>query len=276
MKKHLFTILVLTAATLLLQGCGGEQGAPKKAAVDVKAKAPSSAASKPATEKASTAAAQKAVDQQKPAGDAQKTAANVQKPAPGAPKSAADTQKATPAGAATKAPAPASQKAATEGQKAAGESEKAAPQKAEADAQKTAGATKSAAADTETQEPLSPLTVPRGYRYEPRGRRDPFVNPIPKPVATAARPLARPDGLPGVLVSELKVSGIIYAPDPTMKKAILAAGKKTYFAKQGDHLFDAVIREIRPNEVVFTMISTTTRQPLGRDTVVSTGATGRR
>jgi len=274
MKKYLFTILVLAAAMLPLQGCGGEQGAPKKAAVDVKAKPAASSAAKSATEKAATAAAQKAGDSQKPAGDAQKTAANVQKPA-SSEKSAADSQKATPAGATAKTPAPASPKAATEAQKVASAPDKTAPQKPEADTQKPAGATKRAAAD-EAPEPLSPLTVPRGYRYEPRGRRDPFVNPIPKPVAIASRPLARPDGLPGVLVSELKVSGIIYAPDPTMKKAILAAGKKTYFAKQGDHLFDAVIREIRPNEVVFTMVSTTTRQPLGRDTVVSTGASGRR
>jgi hypothetical protein len=272
MKKHLFTILVLAAAMLSLQGCGGDQAAPKKAAVDVKAKP----AGQSAAGKASPGTASKATgDAQKAAGAAQKTAPEGQKPGAGAEKAAADAQKAT-AGIAAKTPVPALPKPATDGQKTAGDAQKAATQKPGADAPKPTGETKSAAANAEPQEPLSPLTVPNGYRYEPRGRRDPFVNPIPKPVSTAARPLARPDGLPGVLVSELKVSGIIYAPDPTMKKAILAAGKKTYFAKQGDHLFDAVIREIRPNEVVFTMVSTTTKQPLGRETVVSTGGSGRR
>ena len=122
-------------------------------------------------------------------------------------------------------------------------------------------------------EPPPPLTVPRGYRYEPRGRRDPFVNPQPKPVGAAAevKPTIRPDGLPGVLVSEVKVSGIIYSPEPTMKKAMLSAGKKTYFAAQGDSLFDGVIKEIRPNEVVFTMLSTATKQPVNKETTVPTG-----
>jgi hypothetical protein len=122
-------------------------------------------------------------------------------------------------------------------------------------------------------DPPPPLTVPQGYSYEPRGRRDPFVNPVPKPAGgeTAARPLIRPDGLPGVLVSEVKLSGIIYSPQATMKKAILVVGRSTYFAGQGDSLFDGVVREIRPNEVVFSMVSTTTKQPVNRETVVRTG-----
>jgi hypothetical protein len=122
-------------------------------------------------------------------------------------------------------------------------------------------------------DPPPALTVPQGYSYEPRGRRDPFVNPVPKPVGgeTVARPLIRPDGLPGVLVSEVKLSGIIYSPQATMKKAILVVGRSTYFAGQGDSLFDGVVREIRPNEVVFSMVSTTTKQPVNRETVVRTG-----
>jgi hypothetical protein len=122
-------------------------------------------------------------------------------------------------------------------------------------------------------DPPPALTVPQGYSYEPRGRRDPFVNPVPKPAGgeTVARPLIRPDGLPGVLVSEVKLSGIIYSPQATMKKAILVVGRSTYFAGQGDSLFDGVVREIRPNEVVFSMVSTTTKQPVNRETVVRTG-----
>ena len=89
----------------------------------------------------------------------------------------------------------------------------------------------------------------RAIVTSPRGRRDPFVNPIPKPAGgeTVTRPLIRPDGLPGVLVSEVKLSGIIYSPQATMKKAILVVGRSTYFAGQGDSLFDGVVREI-PSE----------------------------
>ncbi|HTG72468.1 MAG TPA: hypothetical protein VMB70_01785 [Terriglobia bacterium] len=142
------------------------------------------------------------------------------------------------------------------------------PQVAKPAAKPAAGQTAQAEID-----PPPALTVPQGYSYEPRGRRDPFVNPVPKPVGgeTVARPLIRPDGLPGVLVSEVKLSGIIYSPQATMKKAILVVGRSTYFAGQGDSLFDGVVREIRPNEVVFSMVSTTTKQPVNRETVVRTG-----
>ena len=122
-------------------------------------------------------------------------------------------------------------------------------------------------------EPPPPLAVPPGYSYQPRGRRDPFVNPLPKtPEASVEeKAVIRPDGLPGVLVSEVKLSGIIYSPVQTMKKAMLVVGRSTYFARQGDSLFDGVIKEIRPNEVVFAMVSTTTKQPVNRETVVRTG-----
>jgi len=165
------------------------------------------------------------------------------------------------------------------GQKAAVDVKAAAAAKAAPAAAAVAGkpqaAKKPAAGQTAQVEvdPPLPLTVPQGYSYEPRGRRDPFVNPVPKPAGgeSVARPLIRPDGLPGVLVSEVKLSGIIYSPQATMKKAILVVGRSTYFAGQGDSLFDGVVREIRPNEVVFSMVSTTTKQPVNRETVVRTG-----
>ena len=164
------------------------------------------------------------------------------------------------------------------GQKAAVDVKAAAAAKAAPAAAAVAGkpqAAKPAAGQTAQVEidPPPALTVPQGYSYESRGRRDPFVNPVPKPAGgeTVARPLIRPDGLPGVLVSEVKLSGIIYSPQATMKKAILVVGRSTYFAGQGDSLFDGVVREIRPNEVVFSMVSTTTKQPVNRETVVRTG-----
>ena len=56
-----------------------------------------------------------------------------------------------------------------------------------------------------------------------------------------------------------------------MKKAMLVVGRSTYFARKGDSLFDGVVKEIRPNEVVFTMVSATTKKPVNRETVVRTG-----
>jgi len=131
-------------------------------------------------------------------------------------------------------------------------------------------------AAAKVEDPPPPLSVPAGYRYEPRGRRDPFVNPVPKTqgggLAEDPIPVVRPDGLPGVLVSEVKLSGIVHSTDNEMNKAMLVVGRNTYFAKKGDRLFDGVVKEIRRNEVVFGMVSASTRKPVNRDTVVRTGA----
>jgi hypothetical protein len=99
------------------------------------------------------------------------------------------------------------------------------------------------------------LAVPPGYKYDPRGRRDPFVNPIPKPKdPEPAIPVVRPPGLKGVLVSEANLMGVVTSKEPTMNKVVIRApGNKTYFAARGDALFDAVIKEIRPDAVVFTL-----------------------
>ena len=122
-------------------------------------------------------------------------------------------------------------------------------------------------------DPAPVLSVPQGFRYDPRGRRDPFVNPVPKPTAPPPEvPVIRPDGLPGVLVAEAKVAGIVTSREAGMTKAVLnAPGRKTYFAIKGDSLFDGVIKDIRPDAVVFTMISPSTRQPVNREVIVKTG-----
>ena len=124
-------------------------------------------------------------------------------------------------------------------------------------------------------EPLPVLSVPAGYKYDPRGRRDPFVNPIPKPVreeAAAAALVVRPPGLKGVLLSDAKLMGVVSSKEATMNKVIIQApGNKTYFAGPGDSLFDAVVKEIQPDAVVFMAVAPTNRpnapQPLNREIV---------
>ena len=108
------------------------------------------------------------------------------------------------------------------------------------------------------EEPPPVLTVPKEYRYNARGRRDPFVNPVPKPKAAApgVPPIVppRPPGLKGVLVAEAQVAGVVTSKEPSMNVVIIAApGAKTpYFARVGDQLFDAVVREITMQTVTFT------------------------
>jgi hypothetical protein len=113
------------------------------------------------------------------------------------------------------------------------------------------------------------MAVPPAYKFETLGRRDPFVNPIPKPVAPVApAPASRPPGLKGVLVSEAAVTAIVVsreAPELT-RVAITSPGNKTYFAHKGDALFDGVIKDIQKDAVVFELTSknldgkTTTRE----------------
>jgi hypothetical protein len=111
------------------------------------------------------------------------------------------------------------------------------------------------AAQQPQEEPPPILTAPPGYKYDQRGRRDPFVNPIPKPAAPEPEvPVVRPPGLRGVLISEATIIGIVTSREPQMNVAVIEApGGKTYFAARGDQLFDAVIQQIRTDEVVFQL-----------------------
>ena len=123
------------------------------------------------------------------------------------------------------------------------------------DLQAQAPPPQAAAGTPAVEEPPPVLSVPAGYKYDSRGRRDPFVNPIPKPPpAEPEVPVIRPPGLRGVLVNEIQIGGIVTSKEPSMNAAIiLAPGGKTYFATQNDPLFDAVIKEIRADSVVFTL-----------------------
>ena len=99
------------------------------------------------------------------------------------------------------------------------------------------------------------LVVPPGYTYSPQGRRDPFVNPIPKAVSAApGAPVSRLPGLRGVSVSEAVIAGVVTSREPAMNLVvILAPGDKTYFAARNDYLFDAVIKDIQMDSVVFAL-----------------------
>jgi hypothetical protein len=164
--------------------------------------------------------------------------------------------------------------------------EKAAADKAAADAKAAAAAQAAAATASKKapakgakaqgeEDPAPVLSVPEGFRYNPKGRRDPFVNPVPPPPKTTVRDtivVVRPDGLPGVLVAEAKIGAIVSSKEPGMTRVIInAPGRKTYFASKGDILFDGIIKEIRTDSVVFTIVDPTTKRPVDRESTVKTG-----
>jgi hypothetical protein len=107
-------------------------------------------------------------------------------------------------------------------------------------------------------DPPPAMAVPESYRFQSRGRRDPFVNPVPKPAVTQDREQGpRPPGLRGVLLAEATVTAVVVskqAPELT-RAAITSAQNKTYFARKGDALFDAVVKDIQKDAVVFELAS---------------------
>lgn len=120
----------------------------------------------------------------------------------------------------------------------------------------------------------NPLTIPEGYRYEPGGRRDPFVNPVPPEVVDnngrPAAPPVRPPGLPGVLLNEAELSAIVRSPDPNVSVVVInAPGERVFVAHRGDQLYDVVIREIRSTDVIFEVKPLEGDDPLAPRTLVA-------
>lgn len=118
-------------------------------------------------------------------------------------------------------------------------------------------------------EPPPVLAVPKDYKYDARGRRDPFINPVPQPVSTRpVIPSVRPPGLKGVLISEVGIAGVVTSREPSMNVVIInAPAGKTYFARIGDELFDAVVKEIRLDTVTFALNSSPTDDAAPREIV---------
>lgn len=106
----------------------------------------------------------------------------------------------------------------------------------------------------QAQEDAPVLAIPEGYVYDAGGRRDPFVNPVPPPPPAASGPVIpdqRPAGLPGVLLNEASLSGVVNSNQGASVVVVEAPGRRTFIAKEGDELLDVVITEIRSDSVVF-------------------------
>jgi hypothetical protein len=110
----------------------------------------------------------------------------------------------------------------------------------------------------EVQQP-SVLAVPKNYRYNAQGRRDPFVNPVPKPptpTAAKAAPVCTAPGLKGVPVTQMSIAGVVTSKEAPMNVVVIKTrAGKTYFAHLGDMLCDAVVKEIRMDSITFATIT---------------------
>lgn len=112
----------------------------------------------------------------------------------------------------------------------------------------------SAQAAPATPVPPSQAVVVPTYKYEAKGRRDPFRSlDVSETVQTTAAPAVRPPGLKGQLVSEINLAGIVKSKNQHMAMATGYRGK-TYFLQQNDELYDGKVIEIKSDTVIFSQI----------------------
>ena len=97
----------------------------------------------------------------------------------------------------------------------------------------------------------APPTPPPNYAYEPENRRDPFLSLVNR--GTDARPAmaggTRPEGLPGILVEEVVVRGILHTKQGWIAMIGLPSGR-THTVRPGDRLMDGSVRAITAQAVL--------------------------
>jgi type IV pilus assembly protein PilP len=95
-----------------------------------------------------------------------------------------------------------------------------------------------------TPEPPAPFT------YNPEGRRDPFVSLLGRGSDPKSQGV-RPTGVPGLLINEVSVKGIV-RNSAGFVALIQGPDNKTYAVKAGDRLMDGTVKSIVQDAVVFS------------------------
>ena len=87
------------------------------------------------------------------------------------------------------------------------------------------------------------------FAYDPAGRRDPFISLLEgKKLVDEDKP--RPPGLPGMLIEELKLEGIIQTSSGILA-FVQGRDKISYIIRPGTKLYNGEVVEILPKKVVF-------------------------
>jgi type IV pilus assembly protein PilP len=111
------------------------------------------------------------------------------------------------------------------------------------------------AATGQAQEKPAQTTPPapppsEAYTYNPEGRRDPFVSLLFRGSDLQKRE-ARPDGLPGLMINEISVRGIIRDRDGFVAM-VAGPDNKTHIVHQDDKVFDGSVKAITADSVIFS------------------------
>ena len=115
-----------------------------------------------------------------------------------------------------------------------------------------AAAPPAAATATPAAQPAAPPSsaAPVAFTYNPTGRRDPFISLVGR--GSDSRSVAnRPVGVPGLLIGEVNIKGII-RDRVGFVAMIQGSDNKTYVVKPGDRLMDGTVKSILQDAVVFS------------------------
>ncbi|MGZ4809790.1 MAG: pilus assembly protein PilP [Thermoanaerobaculia bacterium] len=111
-----------------------------------------------------------------------------------------------------------------------------------------ASSASSGAVQQSLQEILEEPSTGETYRYDPQGRRDPFqslVGPAPR-----IQPGQRPPGVPGFLIDEMKLQGVVRTRQGLVAM-VNGPDNKGYLIRVGDKVLDGEVIRITPSSVVF-------------------------
>jgi len=100
------------------------------------------------------------------------------------------------------------------------------------------------------QPPSKPAEAGAPFTYNPEGRRDPFLSLIGKG-SDPKNAGARPPGVPGLLINEVSIKGIV-RNSAGFVAMIQGPDNKTYVVKAGDRLMDGTVKSIVQDAVVFS------------------------
>ena len=112
----------------------------------------------------------------------------------------------------------------------------------------TAATTSTSNVQQTLQEILEEPTTADTYRYDPQGRRDPFqslIGPTPR-----VQPGQRPPGVPGFLIDEMKLQGVLKTR-AGLVAMVNGPDNKGYLIRAGDKVLDGEVIRITPSSVVF-------------------------
>ncbi len=89
------------------------------------------------------------------------------------------------------------------------------------------------------------------FSYDPSGRRDPFsslLDGLDAPDEDVGT--VRPPGLPGMLIEEIRVEGILETPGGTLA-FVLGRDNLSYIIRPGTKLYNGEVKEILSDRIVF-------------------------